>query len=217
MLLERAPITWAATRVLKISVLIPRNTKSANGARLSGHRATKSSNSTCTILDVIMWRWASKKFPVEVRAWGGRSTDPDLPSPQYGDRYSHCVVDYDFGDGLRLMSSCSQERKTSGEVGERIIGSKGIMTTSGGCRFVDKKGKVTYMNKEKIPRRLRRGTQIPAQRNPQRTARQQTRRTARLEYDSSRGQNERVLRQEIQVRLDACKVQGKPRPERMEV
>jgi len=101
-------------------------------------------------LDVIMWALGDKKFPVEVRAWGGRSTDPDLPSPQYGDRYSHCVVDYDFGDGLRLMSSCSQERKTSGEVGERIIGSKGIMTTSGGCRFVDKKGKVTYMNKEKF-------------------------------------------------------------------
>ncbi len=102
-------------------------------------------------LDVIMWALGDKRFPVEVRAWGGRSADAELPSPQYGDRFSHCVVDYDFGDGLRLMSSCSQERKTSGEVGERIIGTKGIFTTSGGCRFVDAKGKVLYMNKENFP------------------------------------------------------------------
>lgn len=102
-------------------------------------------------LDVIMWALGDNRFPVEVRAWGGRSADADLPAPQYGDRFTHCVVDYDFGEGVRLMSSCSQERKTSGEVGERVIGSKATLVTSGGrCKFVDRKGKTIYVNTQEI-------------------------------------------------------------------
>ena len=102
-------------------------------------------------LDVIMWALGDNRFPVEVRAWGGRSADADLPAPQYGDRFTHCVVDYDFGEGVRLMSSCSQERKTSGEVGERVVGSKATLVTSGGrCKFVDRKGKTIYVNTQEI-------------------------------------------------------------------
>ncbi len=102
-------------------------------------------------LDVIMWALGDNRFPVELRAWGGRSADADLPSPQYGDRFTHCVVDYDFGEGVRLMSSCSQERKTSGEVGERVVGSKATLVTSGGrCRFIDRKGKTIYVNTQEI-------------------------------------------------------------------
>lgn len=102
-------------------------------------------------IDVIMWALGDNRFPVELRAWGGRSADADLPSPQYGDRFTHCVVDYDFGEGVRLMSSCSQERKTSGEVGERVVGSKATLVTSGGrCRFIDRKGKTIYANTQEI-------------------------------------------------------------------
>ncbi len=99
-------------------------------------------------IDVIMWALGDRRSPIEVRAWGGRSADPELPSPQYGDRFSHFSVDFDMGDGLRFQSSCQQERKTSGEVFERIIGTKGIMYTNGGCKLTDLKGKIIYMNKD---------------------------------------------------------------------
>ncbi len=101
-------------------------------------------------IDVIMWALGDNRFPVEVRAWGGRSADSDLPYPHFGDRFSHFAVDFDMGEGLRLQSYCQQERKTSGEVGERIVGTKGIMYTTGGCKITDLKGKTIYMNKEKF-------------------------------------------------------------------
>jgi predicted dehydrogenase len=76
-------------------------------------------------LDVAMWALGDNRKPVEVRAWGGRSTD--LPMPKFGDRFSHFAVDFDMGNGLRLASYCQQDPKAAPEVGERIIGTNGIM------------------------------------------------------------------------------------------
>jgi predicted dehydrogenase len=76
-------------------------------------------------LDVIMWALGDQRKPKEVRAWGGRSTD--LPTPKFGDRFSHFAVDFDMGNGLRLSSFCQQDPKCAPEVGERVIGTKGIM------------------------------------------------------------------------------------------
>ncbi len=76
-------------------------------------------------LDVIMWALGDNRKPQEVRAWGGRSTD--LPMPKYGDRFSHFAVDFDMGNGLRLASYCQQDPKAAGEIGERLVGTKGVM------------------------------------------------------------------------------------------
>ena len=79
-------------------------------------------------LDVIMWALGDQRKPKEVRAWGGRSTD--LPTPKFGDRFSHFAVDFDMGNGLRLSSYCQQDPKCAPEIGERVIGTKGIMYTN---------------------------------------------------------------------------------------
>ena len=105
-------------------------------------------------IDVIMWALGDNRMPLDVRGWGGRSTD--LPTPTYGDRFSHFAVDFDMGDGLRLASYCQQDPKCAGEVGERIVGSKGIMYTalfgSGkACRITDLKGNTIYQAPDKIP------------------------------------------------------------------
>ena len=97
-------------------------------------------------IDVIMWALGDNRMPVDVRGMGGRSTD--LPTPLYGDRFSHFAVDFDMGEGLRIASYCQQDPKSSDEVGERIVGSKGIMTTAlwgSACKITDHKGKVIYM------------------------------------------------------------------------
>ena len=100
-------------------------------------------------IDVIMWALGDNRSPIDVRGWGGRSTD--LPVPMYGDRFSHFAIDYDMGDGLRLASYCQQDPKCSGQVLERIVGTKGIMETDSTCKITDHKGKVVYVAPKNIP------------------------------------------------------------------
>jgi len=91
-------------------------------------------------LDVIMWALGDNRKPLEVRGWGNRSTD--LPVPTFGDRYSNFEVDFDMGDGLRLQSYCQQDPKCSSEIGERLVGTKGIMYSNlyGQIMITDRKG-----------------------------------------------------------------------------
>ena len=99
-------------------------------------------------LDVIMWALGDNRMPIDVRGMGGRDTD--LPSPKYGDRFSHFAVDFDMGDGLRLESYCQQVPRISDEVGERIVGTKGIMHTAlwgSACKITDHKGNIIYAPK----------------------------------------------------------------------
>ncbi len=101
-------------------------------------------------IDVIMWALGDNRMPVDVRGWGGRSTD--LPTPMYGDRFSHFAIDYDMGNGLRMASYCQQDPKCSGQILERIVGTKGIMETAmGGCRLFDLNGNLVYQASKKIP------------------------------------------------------------------
>ena len=104
-------------------------------------------------LDVIMWALGDERKPKDVRAWGGRSTD--LPTPKFGDRFSHFAVDFDMGNGLRLSSYCQQDPKVSREVGERVIGTKGIMYTNlyGQIEIDELNGKKRWVfDKAKRPR-----------------------------------------------------------------
>ena len=106
-------------------------------------------------IDVIMWALGDNRMPVEVRGMGGRSTD--LPSKIYGDRFSHFAVDFDMGNGLRLASYCQQDPKTSREIGERIVGTKGILyshVSYGACKITDHKGKVLYAPKDRYSNEL---------------------------------------------------------------
>ncbi len=103
-------------------------------------------------IDVIMWALGDNRMPVDVRGWGGRSTD--LPTPMYGDRFSHFAVDYDMGNGLRMSSYCHQDPRTSSGHSERIVGTKGIMETtltSNTCKLLDLRGNTVYVANAKIP------------------------------------------------------------------
>jgi len=79
-------------------------------------------------IDVLMWALGDNRMPLDVRGMGGRSTD--LPTPTYGDRFSHFAVDFDMGEGLRIASYCQQDPKCAPEIGERVVGTKGIMYTN---------------------------------------------------------------------------------------
>ena len=50
--------------------------------------------------------------------------------PQYGNRFSHYSIDYDYGAAVPLQSGCRQEPSTSHLVLERIFGTKGVFETN---------------------------------------------------------------------------------------
>ena len=103
-------------------------------------------------IDVLMWALGDNRMPLDVRGMGGRSTD--LPTPTYGDRFSHFAVDFDMGEGLRIASYCQQDPKAASEVGERIVGTKGIMHTAlwgSACKITDLKGNIIYQADKNVP------------------------------------------------------------------
>ena len=77
-------------------------------------------------LDVV--RWAMGKDPIEVNGIGGRRWD--YPYPEWGDRYSHFGVDFDFGNGVHCASYSRRENKSKDYVLERFVGTKGILETN---------------------------------------------------------------------------------------
>ena len=96
-------------------------------------------------IDVIAWGLGYDRLPVEVNGMGGRALD--LPVPQYGDRFSHFDVDFDMGDGLHIISYCRQEPGTTGLVGERFVGEKGVIEFMGDAKQFDSKGKLVWQCK----------------------------------------------------------------------
>ena len=77
-------------------------------------------------LDVMSWIFGRK--PEYVNGLGGRGVD--LPMPEFGNRFSHFSVDYDYGGGVHLQASCRQEPGTDYMVLERVFGTKGVLETN---------------------------------------------------------------------------------------
>lgn len=77
-------------------------------------------------LDIMRWGFA--RDPKEVMGIGGRAVN--LPMPQYGNRFSHFAVDFDYGDGVHLQATCRQEPRTNHLVMERFVGTEGVLETN---------------------------------------------------------------------------------------
>jgi len=77
-------------------------------------------------LDVI--NWALKSHPVKCVAMGGRQVRTD---PAYGHIYDHFTVEYEYPDGVRMMSMCRQTDGCANNVSERVVGTKGWSNCSG--------------------------------------------------------------------------------------
>ena len=104
-------------------------------------------------LDVGNW-WAGIKasgdpagppvFPVLCRAMGGREV---RTAPKYGNIYDHTSCQYEYADGTPMFSWGRHQPGVWNSVSEVAHGSKGMLTTAGRTRIVekqtwnDKKGK----------------------------------------------------------------------------
>lgn len=95
-------------------------------------------------IDVVLWAMGDAKLPDIVRSVGWRSTD--LEYPKYGDRFSHFATDFDMGEGIHIHSYASQDPKSTKQIGEQVVGTKGYIYTNlyGTQTLMDPKGNLKW-------------------------------------------------------------------------
>jgi predicted dehydrogenase len=71
-------------------------------------------------LDVI--NWAMQAHPVRALGMGGRQV---RTGPEYGHIYDHFTVDYEYENGVHMMSMCRQIDNCDNSVSEALVGTKG--------------------------------------------------------------------------------------------
>ena len=81
-------------------------------------------------LDVV--NWAMGAIPVRVVGVGGRQARTE---PEYGHIYDHFGLDYEFSNGVHMMSMCRQQAGTPGQVAEALVGTQGSLYTQDGRMY----------------------------------------------------------------------------------
>lgn len=71
-------------------------------------------------LDII--NWAMRSHPVKAVGVGGRQVRTD---PAYGHVYDHFAIEFEYENGVRMLSMCRQQDGTASRVAEHLVGTKG--------------------------------------------------------------------------------------------
>jgi myo-inositol 2-dehydrogenase / D-chiro-inositol 1-dehydrogenase len=80
-------------------------------------------------LDVACWAFGT--HPIKAVGMGGRQV---ITEPERGQSYDHFAVDYEFPNGIHILSMCRQIEGCANDVSETLVGTKG-QWHSGGYRF----------------------------------------------------------------------------------
>jgi predicted dehydrogenase len=80
-------------------------------------------------LDVT--NWVLQAHPVKCVGLGGRQARTD---PAYGQIYDHFAIDFDYPDGVKVLSMCRQIDGCANRVGEYVIGTEGTSDPGGWIR-----------------------------------------------------------------------------------
>jgi predicted dehydrogenase len=67
--------------------------------------------------------WAFQALPVRIMGMGGRQA---RTGPEFGNIFDHFAVEYEYPNGVRVMSMCRQTKGAADRVEERLVGSKGV-------------------------------------------------------------------------------------------
>lgn len=91
-------------------------------------------------MDVI--NWAMGTPPVSCLGMGGRQS---RTGPEFGHIFDHFTVEYEYPNGVRVMSMCSQIEGSTPRVGERVLCTKGATMTDRSMGYItDTRGRKTY-------------------------------------------------------------------------
>jgi predicted dehydrogenase len=85
-------------------------------------------------LDVVNWALGNS-HPVRCVGMGGRQV---RTGPEFGNIFDHFAVDYEYPNGVHVMSQCRQIAGCAGDVSEAVTGTRGtcLMSDSRGCSIV---------------------------------------------------------------------------------
>jgi predicted dehydrogenase len=97
-------------------------------------------------MDILNWAIGSP--PVQCLAVGGRQA---RTGPEFGNIYDHFTAEYEYPNGIRVMSMCSQIEGSTPRVGERVVCAKGSTYTTRAEGYIeDTKGKKVFTYDDKI-------------------------------------------------------------------
>ena len=72
--------------------------------------------------NIDVMNWAIGATPVKVMGMGGRQV---RTAPEYGNIFDHFAVEFEYPNGVRVMSMCRQTEGCAERVEEKIVGTKG--------------------------------------------------------------------------------------------
>jgi predicted dehydrogenase len=72
--------------------------------------------------------WVLRAHPIKATAVGGRQWRTD---PKFGHIYDHFAVDFEYANGVRILSMCRQIAGTANKIGEHFIGTRGTSNAAG--------------------------------------------------------------------------------------
>jgi predicted dehydrogenase len=73
--------------------------------------------------NIDVMNWAFKALPAKVMGMGGRQA---RTAPEFGNIYDHFAVEFEYPNGVRILSMCRQIEGSAERVEEKIVGSKGV-------------------------------------------------------------------------------------------
>jgi len=97
-------------------------------------------------LDII--NWAIGAHPVQAMGMGGREVRTD---PKYGNIFDHFAVEYEYPNGVRVLSMCRQTAGCHEQVSERVVGTRGQTYTDGSNGFVEGQNAYKYEGESPDP------------------------------------------------------------------
>ena len=65
---------------------------------------------------------------------GGRQS---RTGPEFGNIWDHFTVEYEYANGIRVMSMCSQIEKSTSKIGERVLCTKGATVTDRSMGYIE--------------------------------------------------------------------------------
>ncbi|MHC4657668.1 MAG: Gfo/Idh/MocA family oxidoreductase [Planctomycetota bacterium] len=97
-------------------------------------------------LDVI--NWAIGSHPVQCLGMGGREV---RTGPEYGNIFDHFAVEYEYPNGVRVLSMCRQTDGCDHRVSERVVGTNGSAYTDGSNASIEGPNAYKYEGESSSP------------------------------------------------------------------
>ena len=135
-------------------------------------------------IDVINWAFGA--HPSRPWAWAAA---PPRTAPEYGNIFDHFAVEFEYPNGVRVMSMCRQTEGCAERVEEKLVGTKGY-----GLRLRRDQRRRALEVRGRRDEPLRAGAHRPDRRHPRRQAAQRGA-PGRREHDvRDHGPDERLHR-----------------------